>query len=703
MDYPKNYKDKVYSGWLGKIIGIIYGTPTEGWKNEEIEEVFDKYDNYLTDYKRYASDDDYIWGMIYQENLKKLSRKNLDGANFANAIMNLVPNGHGVMWWGGKNIATEHTAFININEGIIPPLTGSKKTNTDYITEQIGGEIFNDHWGLLSPIDKLEAMKLAKKMAKVTHDGDAVVGAMFMSACVSLAFDNYQSIKEIVLKVVDKLPPSHYKEVCCDIIDFQSKNPKWRDNLKYIKENYFSSKKYPGVCHVIPNAAIVLIALLCCENDFTKALEYTLLPGEDTDSNLGNTGMIMGVFVGLDGIDEKWINPLNDEIICSTALGELNIQYISDLAMRTVELSKRYFENAEVSVKEKRVWNFDQKFAKKGFKTWVSSDKNFTKKLNFCKVFEKEKFLRSYFSFLTPGDKFKTYINGFYSVKDFEDSRYDPEISPKIFFGQTINCKVRQEDFEFGQDILGSVFVETLEGKTFESEKIIVKDNWTELKFEIPKVDDDHVYKVGIIYYLDDSKESLKKRFIKMDISEFEITGAPYINLDLKKSKEEYWTRFHKNILGFTTYRHGWEIEKEGIVNKNKEIFNETYFGQNFRNDFTYQINFLAKENANFGLSIFVEGIFEKISFNFKDDKVFITENYDYQNKKIISEGACQIKIGKNKCSIEVRQNKINLFVNEVQIVSNQVFDDTIFKGVGQFSMFENTNDKVVFEKVMVK
>ncbi|ARU91753.1 hypothetical protein SCLARK_001196 [Spiroplasma clarkii] len=339
MDYPQNYFKKVYSGWIGKIVGIIFGTPTEIWKKEEIAEVFCKFDNYLVNYGKYAADDDYMWGMIFQENLKALSQANLETANFAEAIMNLVPNGHGVMWWGGKDVATEHTAYINLNSGILPPESGSKTVNPDWITEQIGGEIFNDHWGLLSPLNVIEAMKLAKKMASVTHDGDAVIGAMFMSGCVALAFEDNSNITTIVEKICALLPTSPYKEMCTAIIEFNKTSKVWEENFDYIKTNYLE-KDYPGVCHVIPSAAVTLIGLLCSENSFDKALEYTLRGGEDTDSNVGNAGMIMGALVGLDGIAEKWINPLNDEIICSTAMGQLNIQYISELAKRTVALSK---------------------------------------------------------------------------------------------------------------------------------------------------------------------------------------------------------------------------------------------------------------------------------------------------------------------------------------------------------------------------
>ena len=35
MKITENYMEKVYAGWLGKIIGIRLGAPIEGWRSEE--------------------------------------------------------------------------------------------------------------------------------------------------------------------------------------------------------------------------------------------------------------------------------------------------------------------------------------------------------------------------------------------------------------------------------------------------------------------------------------------------------------------------------------------------------------------------------------------------------------------------------------------------------------------------------------------
>lgn len=55
---PTDYIERVYAGWLGKIIGVRHGAPVEGWSYERLEKVYGEIDGYLVDYKDFAADDD---------------------------------------------------------------------------------------------------------------------------------------------------------------------------------------------------------------------------------------------------------------------------------------------------------------------------------------------------------------------------------------------------------------------------------------------------------------------------------------------------------------------------------------------------------------------------------------------------------------------------------------------------------------------
>ena len=109
------------------------------------------------------------------------------------------------------------------------------------------------------------------------------------------------------------------------VLKFHDERPEnWRECYKYVRENW-GYDKYPGNCHIIPNAAVIILSLLYGEGDYSKTVCICNMCGWDTDCNAGNVGAIMGVVCGIDGIEDKWIKPVNDLIVCSGVVGKYNI------------------------------------------------------------------------------------------------------------------------------------------------------------------------------------------------------------------------------------------------------------------------------------------------------------------------------------------------------------------------------------------
>lgn len=71
--------------------------------------------------------------------------------------------------WGGYGKSTEHTAFENLRNGVDAPISGSAIQNGIRLSEQIGGQIFSDIWGMVCPGQPQEAANLDRKMAAVSH------------------------------------------------------------------------------------------------------------------------------------------------------------------------------------------------------------------------------------------------------------------------------------------------------------------------------------------------------------------------------------------------------------------------------------------------------------------------------------------------------------------------------------------------------
>ena len=150
---PQDYLQKVYAGWLGKVIGIRHGAPIEGWTYETIGRVLGEIDGYPLDYRpAFAADDDSNGPLFFLRALELAKDpQNLEPQDVAQALLNYAPYEHGFFWWGGYGVSTEHTAYLNLRAGVPAPRSGSIAQNGAAVAEQIGGQIFIDTWGLVSP------------------------------------------------------------------------------------------------------------------------------------------------------------------------------------------------------------------------------------------------------------------------------------------------------------------------------------------------------------------------------------------------------------------------------------------------------------------------------------------------------------------------------------------------------------------------
>ena len=86
---------------------------------------------------------------------------------------------------------------------------------------------------------------------------------------------------------------------------------------------------------------MVVIALLYGEGDFGKTLCLAVNCGEDTDCTAATAGSLLGIILGIDGIDEKWAKPVGTRLKTACLnlgeLGNLGNQLPKDI----FELQKR--------------------------------------------------------------------------------------------------------------------------------------------------------------------------------------------------------------------------------------------------------------------------------------------------------------------------------------------------------------------------
>ena len=338
---PADYAERVYAGVLGKIIGVYLGRPFEGWRHARIMDelgeityyVNDRRDVELKNYRLVVPDDDITGTLTFARALRDHDR--IDAAAVGRTWLNYVIEGRTVLWWGGRGMSTEHTAFLALQDGVQPPETGSIARNGQVVAEQVGAQIFVEGWAMACPGDPERAAALAAQAASVSHDGEALHAAQVVAALVAQAF--VESDVGKLLDTAQSLIPrdSLIHRVINDVREWHATGESWRDGFARIDERY-GYDRYPGNCHVVPNHALVIHALSHGDGDFARSLGVVNSCGWDTDSNAGNVGCITAVRGGLAGVEARWRGPVADRLYLPTADGGGTITDAAREAMTVV-------------------------------------------------------------------------------------------------------------------------------------------------------------------------------------------------------------------------------------------------------------------------------------------------------------------------------------------------------------------------------
>ncbi|HEX5782716.1 MAG TPA: ADP-ribosylglycohydrolase family protein, partial [Solirubrobacteraceae bacterium] len=119
-----------------------------------------------------------------------------------------------------------------------------------------------------------------------------------------------------------------------DVRGWHAGDGDWRRTRSRIEERY-GYHRYRGVCHVVPNHALIILGLLYGEGDFDRSLMVVNTAGWDTDCNSGNLGCLLGIRNGLSGIGDRWRRPVADRMYLASADGG---RAITDAATEAVHI-----------------------------------------------------------------------------------------------------------------------------------------------------------------------------------------------------------------------------------------------------------------------------------------------------------------------------------------------------------------------------
>ena len=712
MNYIANnkeeYIEKVYAGWLGKLIGVRHGANIEGWSYDKIQKTYGEIEDYIVDFKNFAADDDINGPLFFQRALDDSQcSKDITPEEMGKAWLNYIPypNLPAVfLWFGGYGISTEHTAYINMINGIKPPMSGSIKQNGPAVAEQIGGQIFSDCWGLVAPGNPGLAAELAEKMASVSHDGNGLYGGRFIAAAIALAFVE-SDIEVIVNKALSHIPEDcDYSIMSRRVISFYKDDSKkdWRQCFQYIFENY-GYDRYPGNCHVMPNAAVVVMGLIYSQGDFSKGINISNMAGWDTDCNVGNIGTILAVMKGVDGIDEKWIKPINDFVCCSNVIGSLNILDLPWMASDTSRLGFKLAGAAvpeswkEILLKKSISCHFEYPGSTHAIRVRGETGPPMKIENTTDRSSRGKRSLKIMIPSFSSASSYQVYLQTYYQSHHFDDSRYNPSFSPIFYPGGSFQAQIYmdKEDMRSKEEVKVIPFCKSITGEFFygETQKMVPGEwnhvSWTvspelegveEIGFDLRSLhamrDATEHHAPAKIFYVDD--------FCFDDHAHYVIDTSKDLFIDT-------WSGFHKPVSQCVKNRGIWDLEEGMLTGSHPQAddLGDIYTGNYYWKDYSFSATIQPITGKAHGMIVRANGAMTGYMLYLTENDSLVLKKNDY-GLKTLKEIPFTWKIGEEyRLKMTVIGSTITVEINEQQMMTFTDKDDPYLSGCVGFTVIQ--------------
>ena len=590
---PPDYENRVYAGWLGKCIGVRLGAPLENWTYEEIRDNLGEVQDYLplppgTIFK---PDDDTALPMILIRALEEYGA-GVTAEQMGHTWLSYLGDQRGTLWWGGYGYSTEHTAYLNLANGVPAPQSGSIALNGPVLAEQIGGQIFSDIWGLVAPNDPQRAARLAELAASVSHDGNGIYGGRFIAALVSMAFSEADP-RKLLQSGLDLIPAdSDYARVVRAVIEFHDAQPDdWHAAYRFIHEN-FGYDRYAGLVHIIPNAAIVVMALLYGAGEFSRAIQIATMAGWDTDCNVANVGAIMGVAVGLEGIAKRWREPVNDILVTASVVGTRNLLDIPGCATLFTRLG-RQLAGAPPSAPRAR-YTFDFPGATHGFTPHPAGSMLTVQQGQVAG----EGVLRATVRNLKKKGEARLFVRTYLRQAELSANYYGASFSPHIYPGQTLAARLYLPP-DAPPQLLGALYVwdDNARQAYQATARSLQPGHWHDLSYEIPAMDGVCLSRAGLVL------RNLGRPWTgTLLLDDFDWHGAACFGYDFSREREEFG-----GVSQWTVLRGYWRLQ-DGAYHGSGAGLNESYSGDVDWKEYELSATMLPLSGDYHNISVRVRG-----------------------------------------------------------------------------------------------
>jgi len=361
-----------------------------------------------------------------------------------------------------------------------------------------------------------------------------------MAAAISAAF-TCATVDEVIDTALTVIPADcDYRRVVDGVRAFHRAHPEdFRACRDYI-DTEWGEHKYPGYCHIIPNAGVCILALLYGENDLGRTIEVSCMCGFDTDCNASNVGTIMGVLGGLEKFPARYRAPINDCSVLSSVSGYLNMvdsaAYAKELAVLAYTLAN---QKPPAWLSLPRPGDLRMDFELPGSTHGLELTDRAS---HWIRPVEGEAHTGSRCLEMMIDGKLPVpvdlYFKASFTREDFNDERYEPVFSPRVYPGQTVSCFMKSWQ-EAPAAIGVTPFVTTAAGERMDlSRTILPPGKWREISFTVPDLGGSQAHDVGWKIQIFPAEPPWTLGRVFMD--DITVTGPMDYTIDTAVQKREF-------------------------------------------------------------------------------------------------------------------------------------------------------------------
>jgi hypothetical protein len=306
------YQDKMEAAWIGQMVGVGWGGPTEfravgrilredevpPWKPEMVNQ-FNQDDIYV-EMTFLRTLEQYGWDVSIRQ----------AGIDFANSRYRL---------WHANRAGRD-----NLRSGIAPPDSGHPQFNKH--ADDIDYQIEADFSGIIAPGLPNTVIALGNIFGRLMNYGDGLYGGQFVGGMYAEAFFENDPLKIVEAGLRCIPAESQYAECIRDVIMWWKENPTdWQATWEKIEAKYNRHPDYRRASCMKElanidakiNGAYIVMGLLYGKGDPDQTVLISTRCGQDSDCNPSNAAGVLFTTIGARQLPERFTAKLNRQTVFS--------------------------------------------------------------------------------------------------------------------------------------------------------------------------------------------------------------------------------------------------------------------------------------------------------------------------------------------------------------------------------------------------